>query len=277
MSWPPRGCGFACTRRARSQAARAGATAASLCAAGLRRTTRPGRSSGASRRGALWQLTERYVERLAELAGDAFRRTGSLRLAADESERVELEAEYEALREDGFAAEWRDDVGEPLAGRFHGAIFHPPDGALQPARWVRRLAGAGCGSRCRAASAQPSRVARRARCRARGRSHGRLHVGAQPCARRCRDSNPRSGRGHRTARPARLPASALRPARVRLLAANAGRAARRRRLPGQGAGPGEHSRGNDDPTDPGPPRALRRRAARRAAARSPIAGPGSSG
>src|SRR6058998_706097 len=32
---------------------------------------------------ALWQLTERYVDRLAELAGDAFRRAGSLRLAAD--------------------------------------------------------------------------------------------------------------------------------------------------------------------------------------------------
>ena len=30
---------------------------------------------------------------------------------------------------------------EPLAGRYHGATFHPPDGSLQPARWVRRLAG----------------------------------------------------------------------------------------------------------------------------------------
>jgi glycine/D-amino acid oxidase-like deaminating enzyme len=89
---------------------------------------------------ALWQLTERYLERLAELAGDAFRHTGSLRLAVDRDERAELEAEYEALREDGFEAEWRAQLGEPLAGRFHGAIVHPPDGALQPARWVRRLA-----------------------------------------------------------------------------------------------------------------------------------------
>ncbi len=95
---------------------------------------------GRDRARMLWQLTERYVERLAELAGDAFRRTGSLRLAADAGERAELEAEYEALREDGFAAEWRDDLDEPLASRFHDAIFHPPDGALQPARWVRRLA-----------------------------------------------------------------------------------------------------------------------------------------
>jgi glycine/D-amino acid oxidase-like deaminating enzyme len=53
---------------------------------------------------------------------------------------VELEAEYEALREDGFAVEWRSDLPAPLAGRFHGAILHPPDGSLQPARWVRHLA-----------------------------------------------------------------------------------------------------------------------------------------
>jgi gamma-glutamylputrescine oxidase len=95
---------------------------------------------GRERARGLWQLTERYLGRLAELAGDAFRRTGSLRLAADLAERAELEAEYEALRDDGFAAEWRPDLGEPLAGRFHGAIFNPPDGELQPARWVRRLA-----------------------------------------------------------------------------------------------------------------------------------------
>src|SRR5439155_21353691 len=95
---------------------------------------------GPERARALWQLTERYLEGLAELAGDAFRRTGSLRLAADAPEVAELEAEYEALREDGFAVEQRAELGEALAGRFQGAIFHPPDGALQPARWVRALA-----------------------------------------------------------------------------------------------------------------------------------------
>jgi gamma-glutamylputrescine oxidase len=88
----------------------------------------------------LWRLTERYVERLAELAGDAFRRVGSLRLAADEAERERLRADYEALREDGFEAEWLDDLPAPLAARFPAAIRHPRDGALQPARWVRRLA-----------------------------------------------------------------------------------------------------------------------------------------
>jgi gamma-glutamylputrescine oxidase len=95
---------------------------------------------GPDRAAALWRLTERYLDRLAELAGDAFWRTGSLRLGADPREREELEAEHDALREDGFAVEWREELSQPLAGRFHGAMFHPQDGALQPARWVRRLA-----------------------------------------------------------------------------------------------------------------------------------------
>jgi gamma-glutamylputrescine oxidase len=88
-----------------------------------------------------WRLTESYVDRMGELGGDAFRRTGSLRLAGDD-ERDELRAEYEALREDGFAAEWRDELPEPLADRFPGALFHPEDAVLQPARLVRRLAAA---------------------------------------------------------------------------------------------------------------------------------------
>jgi gamma-glutamylputrescine oxidase len=87
----------------------------------------------------LWVRTEGGLDRLEALAGDAFRRTGSLRLAADAEERVEIRAEYEALHEDGFETEWRDDIPHLRPG-FRGAIFHPPDGALQPARFVRRLA-----------------------------------------------------------------------------------------------------------------------------------------
>ena len=98
------------------------------------------RELGAERARALWVLTERYLDRLEQLAGDAFRRTGSLRLAADSGEAAELEAEYEALHEHGFAVEWRAELPQPLAGRFDAAIFHPPDGSLQPARCVRRLA-----------------------------------------------------------------------------------------------------------------------------------------
>src|SRR5918999_4919172 len=42
-----------------------------------------------------WQLTERYVDLLERLAGDAFRRVGSLRIAAAEDERDELLAELD--------------------------------------------------------------------------------------------------------------------------------------------------------------------------------------
>jgi glycine/D-amino acid oxidase-like deaminating enzyme len=97
-------------------------------------------SLGRERAGSLWQLTERALAQIESLAGDAFTRTGSLRLAVDTAELADLRAEHDALREDGFAVEWRSRLEEPLASRFAGAIFHPPDGSIQPARWVRRLA-----------------------------------------------------------------------------------------------------------------------------------------
>ena len=92
------------------------------------------RELGAERAKQYWQLTERALDHLEELAGDALRRSGSLRVAVDEAEREELENEYTALREDGFAA---DLVDAP----FLGGIRHPTGGSLRPARWVRRLAG----------------------------------------------------------------------------------------------------------------------------------------
>ncbi|HZT84478.1 MAG TPA: FAD-dependent oxidoreductase [Gaiellaceae bacterium] len=95
---------------------------------------------GAEIAASYWRWTRDALERLAELAGDALRRTGSYRLAADEEEREGIRLEYEALRDDGFEAEWLDDVPGGAAGRFRGAIFHPHDGAVHPARFVRRLA-----------------------------------------------------------------------------------------------------------------------------------------
>jgi gamma-glutamylputrescine oxidase len=88
----------------------------------------------------LWELSERTLDRMAALASDALRRVGSLRL---EEDRTELEAEFEALRADGFAVDWAD-----------GALLHPRDGSLQPARWVRRLAAlaAGAGAEIREGS-----------------------------------------------------------------------------------------------------------------------------
>src|SRR5205823_7617739 len=87
----------------------------------------------------LWERTEAALDHLESFAGDAFRRTGSLRLAADVEERVEILAEYEALREDGFDAEWRDELPH-LRPNFRGAIFHARDGASPPAQFVRHLA-----------------------------------------------------------------------------------------------------------------------------------------
>jgi gamma-glutamylputrescine oxidase len=95
---------------------------------------------GAERARAYWQWTEDALDRMEELAGDALRRPGSYRLAADEEERDGIRLEYEALHEDGLAGEWLDDVPGGAAGKFLGAIAHPSDGSIQPARFVRRLA-----------------------------------------------------------------------------------------------------------------------------------------
>ena len=89
---------------------------------------------------ALWQWTEAELAAMGALAGDAFRRLGSLRLAADAEEREDLRDEIEALWADGLEAEWIDTPGGLLSGRFTAAIRHPTDAALQPARFVRRLA-----------------------------------------------------------------------------------------------------------------------------------------
>jgi glycine/D-amino acid oxidase-like deaminating enzyme len=88
----------------------------------------------------LMALTEHGLDRLEELAGDAFRRVGSLRLAAEDAEADALRAEHAALAADGWAVEWVDELPEPLGTHYRGAIRHPLDGAIHPARWVRRLA-----------------------------------------------------------------------------------------------------------------------------------------
>jgi gamma-glutamylputrescine oxidase len=89
---------------------------------------------------ALWRWTETEIDALESLAGNAFRRTGSLRLAVDGEEREDLRDEIEALWADGLEAEWIDAPDGVLSGRFSAAIRHPPDAVLQPARLVRRLA-----------------------------------------------------------------------------------------------------------------------------------------
>jgi len=97
------------------------------------------RELGGEKATELWRLTEHYLDRMEQLAGDALRRVGSLRLA-DAEELDDVRAEYEALREDGFDTDWIDRLEPPLNELFVAAIRHSGDGALQPARWVRRLA-----------------------------------------------------------------------------------------------------------------------------------------
>jgi gamma-glutamylputrescine oxidase len=97
-------------------------------------------SLGDDRARRLMELTERALDRMQELAGDALRRVGSFRLAWNEAERDALRREHDALRRDGFAVEWVETLPEPLDRLYLAAILHPDDGALFPARWVRRLA-----------------------------------------------------------------------------------------------------------------------------------------
>jgi glycine/D-amino acid oxidase-like deaminating enzyme len=96
---------------------------------------------GRDRARELWEWTERALDTIDSLAGDSLARVGSLRLAADEEEREDIRLEYEAMHEDGIAATWidREDLA-PHLGSFHGAIEHPGDGSIQPARFVRKLA-----------------------------------------------------------------------------------------------------------------------------------------
>jgi gamma-glutamylputrescine oxidase len=76
-------------------------------------------------------------------AGDYVRPVGSLRLATSEEEAEHVRRHVDALREDGFAAALveRDDLEPLLRGIGHAGCLVDHDGALQPARWIRALAG----------------------------------------------------------------------------------------------------------------------------------------
>jgi glycine/D-amino acid oxidase-like deaminating enzyme len=79
---------------------------------------------------------------MATLAGPEFRRVGSLYTAASEEEVEAGQLEHDALRKDGFTAEWvdRNDLPPLLRPRFLAGLFHAADGAIHPGRWARRLA-----------------------------------------------------------------------------------------------------------------------------------------
>ena len=66
------------------------------------------------------------------------RRPGSFRLAADEEEREKIRAEYEALHEDGFDADWFDEFpGFARKRSFTTATVHPARALGAPPRGAR--------------------------------------------------------------------------------------------------------------------------------------------
>lgn len=75
--------------------------------------------------------------------GDAVRRVGSLRVSSSEEEAEHVRRHVVALSEDGFPAELleRDDLPPALRRSARNACLTGHDGSLQPARWIRALAG----------------------------------------------------------------------------------------------------------------------------------------
>lgn len=112
----------------------------------------------ATRARELWVLSEAALARLPELAGEAFRRVGSLRVAASDEELAAVRDEHDTLREDGFAVEWveAEELPPLLRPHFLGGLRSPRDGALEPGRWARRLAA--LAARAGAAIAEGTRV-----------------------------------------------------------------------------------------------------------------------
>ena len=107
---------------------------------------------GAARARGLWAATDAALDHMEALAGDALRRVGSLRIPVSGEEEARVRAELDALVEDGFTGEWV----APAAPGGLGMVRNPGDGALQPLRWIRRLAGGA--ARAGARLAEGSRV-----------------------------------------------------------------------------------------------------------------------
>jgi gamma-glutamylputrescine oxidase len=75
--------------------------------------------------------------------GDAVRRVGSLRVSSSEEEAEHVRRHAAALTDDGFPAELleRDELPPALRRSAWNACLTDHDGSLQPARWIRALAG----------------------------------------------------------------------------------------------------------------------------------------
>lgn len=90
-------------------------------------------SHGRERAVRAWRLTLEELERIAAETPDAVRRTGTLRIAIDDEELADCQAQLAVMREDRLPVEWY----EGWEGR--GLIF-PRDGSFQPLLRCRQLA-----------------------------------------------------------------------------------------------------------------------------------------
>lgn len=82
-------------------------------------------------------------ERIEEDGIDcAYARNGSFTLAMSENEADALAKSATLLAQDGFKAEWVEDVGRRFPAGVRAALFNPDDAELDPARFVRGLAAA---------------------------------------------------------------------------------------------------------------------------------------
>lgn len=88
---------------------------------------------GRKRAAALHRLTSREMERMARQTPDAIRRCGSLRIAADEAELRDCDAQLAAMRADGLDA-------EPYSGPEGEGLLFPGDGVVQPLQRCRIVA-----------------------------------------------------------------------------------------------------------------------------------------
>jgi gamma-glutamylputrescine oxidase len=91
------------------------------------------------------EAQEEIYSLAAELGvADSVRRTGMLRVSASEEEAEHVRRHAAALRADGFPGELveRERLPPALRRSFRNACLTEHDGSLQPARWIRALAGA---------------------------------------------------------------------------------------------------------------------------------------
>ncbi len=96
---------------------------------------------GVDRARLLWQLTERSLERLAGLAGDASSGpVGSLRFAADAPSETASHASSTRSARTASPPTGSSRSPRRSTGLYCGALVTPGDGTIDPVRWVRRLA-----------------------------------------------------------------------------------------------------------------------------------------